>query len=163
VLGADVPAEIAQRARKQCHQLVSAVLTERRRDGLRFDLRQLRRTPRTLCLESLPEPDRNREVARAASSLAERRKPARAEVDGVQREPECGQLLAVAAGQMRLGISGGRGGVQQQAGGISVDRVVLDPDLRRPLGDGGACLTEVSHRAENDARGTWATPPRTLP
>ena len=72
--------ERPQRLRVERHELVVARLAERVGDLVGRDRAQLRRRPRAVRAEAIGERPGDREVARGAGPLAQRRKPARAEV-----------------------------------------------------------------------------------
>ena len=108
---------------------------------------ELRPAPGPTGLEPLTDSGRDRVVAGARIALAQGREPARAEIDRVERQPECGQRFPRGADQAGVGILRSRRPwrVQRQADRIESDRVAVDPDVLCSLGDGGRCGAELSH------------------
>ncbi len=147
----DSGSEIGQRACVEAHQLVAGGLAQRLRDGRGVKARQLGRAPRAVRSGVVAQRGGDRAVARQTVAFTERRKPARAEVDRIEGQPEGGQLLAV--GQPRLLVVVVRRGAvgQLQRRRVGGDRVGLQRDAARPLGDRCADTTELVHGAQDDA------------
>src|SRR5205085_7920235 len=118
-------------------------LTEAFSDRGWLDETQLGRTPRPGAIESIANPARDCRVARAPMTLSKRRKPPGAEVDRVERQPECGQLLAGAVEQMDLRGRARRGRLERQRPRIRRDRVLVDPNVTGPRGYGGGGLAKL--------------------
>ena len=112
----DVAPEVAQRAREQRHQLVVGVLAERVRDLAGVDRGELGGGPRPVCGEALADAGRDRVVAGAPVALSQRREPARAEVDRVERQPERGRSSRVPSIRWARGRLGERGVDRQRPG-----------------------------------------------
>ena len=150
VVGADVPAEVVQRARRTAPSA--------RGPGPGRACRRPRRCRSAESSSALHgpwsanrsrTPVRDREVSRPALALAERREPARAEVDRVERQPERRQLLARAGGQVGLGIRGRYVGVERQRADVGRGPLGLDAHVLGLLGDLRAgrsqCGQDVAH------------------
>jgi hypothetical protein len=103
VVGLDMGAKVAERARVERHQLVLGILVERRGELARLEHAQLRCGPRAVRGEAVPQAERDRPVARAPVALAQRREPARPEVDRVERQVEGGAQLRRPVHQAVLG------------------------------------------------------------
>ncbi len=86
--------QVAQRQREQLHQLVLGVLVQDLGDGGGLDRRKLRGGGRAGAFAVGSPRRRDRPEAGTAGRLAQRRKPARAEVDRVERQPVGGELGA---------------------------------------------------------------------
>ena len=138
---AHVRAELAQRPGEQSHQLVPGVLAAergRRRGGI--DPRERLGIPGPARLQARLDGAEAGEPRR----LAQRREPARAEVDGVELQPEGGALLVRCA----RGEVGRRRRLRRQRPRIRRNGRVHDPDLARRAGHartGGADLVRERH------------------
>src|SRR5438477_401238 len=78
-------------------------------------------------------PGGDRVVAGSALTLAQRREPARPEVDRVERQPERRESLAICAGgALRVGAGGdacAEARRDRQADRVQRDLIALDPDM----------------------------------
>ena len=144
VLGQHPFTELHERACVEHHQLVVGRLAEYARHGGAIELGQLRGAPWPLSMGAVPQGGRDRAVAGQAVALAQCRKPARAEVDRVELEPERGSLLAI--GQARwLVVVGGLVFPSGSATRVGRDRVVLDPHAASAFGHDRAHTPELVH------------------
>ncbi len=130
-----MPAEIPKRLGVQRDQLVGGILPEHVGQLGLADRRELVRVPRPGTLEPLLERARDREVAGEALALTDGRKPARAEVDRVEREDEGGPYLHVTARVVRLRVELDLQPLGRESGRIGRDSRLVDPDRPRPCGD----------------------------
>ena len=160
VLVHDARAEVVERVGEQCHQLVVGVLAERRGDRRRVERAQLGGGPCAVLREAVAQAERDRPVARAFVALAQRREPAGAEVDRVEREVKRGALLGRPVDQVvvrvRLGWSG-------QCRRVRRDRVGIDPHVGRARRDpraSGADLVDERHAASVTAPCSWSSSQR---
>ena len=140
MLVADALAELAQVDGEVAHQLVLGVLADRRGDLLARHRGQRLGAPRAVRAQAgLDGPE-----ARHAGRLAQRREPARAEVDRVQRQAEGGAVLEARALEVGRGRRLGR-----QRGRVRLDRVLGDADVPRAGGDDAAAARISSGSAHS--------------
>ncbi len=125
------------------HQLVLGVLADRRRDLLACHGRQLVSRPRPVRAQA----GLDGAEAGHAGRLAQRREPARAEVDRVQRQAEGGAVLQARA--LEVGRGRRLGG---QRGRVRLDRVVGDADVPRAGGDRGRGRADLGRQAHSSCR-----------
>ena len=133
-------AEIVQRIGEQPDQLVLWVLPEDARELEATDRPEFGGGPRAAQVEPAPDAGGDRRVAAEPGQLAQRREPARAEVDRVEREPVRRADLAL------VGVVDERGRDRprhRQGGGIRHDPPLLDPRLAGGCGDPGALLPDA--------------------
>ena len=97
-----VPAQVAQRAREQRHQLVVWILVHQRASSS-GSTRRARRPSTVRTRRSGAHPGLDRSVTGPLRALAERRKPAGSEIDRVECQPERRGPLRVSAGSVRSG------------------------------------------------------------
>src|SRR5262249_54001341 len=90
MVAGDAGCDVAQRRREVGHQRVAGVLAEGGGNLRCVDHLQLGGRPRSGGAEALGHPGGDREVAAPPRSLADRRPPARAEVDRVETDDEGG-------------------------------------------------------------------------
>jgi hypothetical protein len=133
LLIADALAELAQVGGEQRHQLVLGVLSHHGGDVL--GRRRGERGGGERPVRAQPGLDGAK--AGHAGRLAQRREPARPEVDRVELEQEGGARLV--AGALEVGRRGRLGG---QRRGVGLDRVLDDPDRPRALRHPRAALPD---------------------
>jgi hypothetical protein len=123
VTGAHTAAEVAQGGRVERHQRVIGILAEDRRDHGRVHRAQRRCRPRAGPPAVLAQRLGHGAIARPSGSLAQRGKPAGAEVDRVEGEGVGGRVLA-----LRTGQPGDRGRPlgQRQRARVGCDRLRSD-------------------------------------
>ncbi len=138
VVGEDVRADIAQRGRVLLYQRVVGILAEDAGDLGRPEMGQPVGRPGALLAEALRQAGRDRQVAAVAGTLADRRPPARAEVDRVEADDECGPRLAIALDQVRRRVRWWKLGGRRERRGVCLDLVPGDLHRAGPARDPGA-------------------------
>ena len=88
VLVAHAGAEVAQRRRVELHQFMARILPEDGGEARPIEPGEFVGAPRAGGLDVVTQAGGDRVVARQVAALAQRGKPARPEVDGVQRQPD---------------------------------------------------------------------------
>src|SRR5579875_1269684 len=152
-------AEVAQRVGEQRHQLVTGALAEDAGDRRRLDRRQLGGRRRPAALAVRPPRGRDRPVAgsRRRAGLAQRRKPARAEVDRVEAQPERGALRATPRGRRLVRVAGADGGEVERAR-VRDERRLVYPHAPGAPGDLGGGCAKLVHRRRMPHRELAAAP-----
>ncbi len=140
---AEEAAEVSERLGIEAHQRMARLLAEHGRQLVCLERAQLLVGPRPVGAEAVGECPGNGEVPRPAAPLAERREPARAEVDRVEGEQVGRDIPGRALQVVRFGVEPGRVRLRRWARGVELDR-----DVARRLRDraaGGAHLVEETH------------------